>query len=56
MIAVAFLVTAVGQAVLQAYIHDDSGITAAVLSVLGWVVLAAAIVAAARRHDQTSKP
>jgi hypothetical protein len=56
MIGVAFLVSAVGQAVLQVYVHDDSVITAAVLSVLDLVVLAAAIVAATRRHDQTSKP
>jgi len=53
MIAVAFLVSAVGQAVLPAYVHDDSVVTTAVLSVLGSVFLTAAI--AARRHDQTTK-
>ena len=45
-----------GQAVLQGYVHDDSAVTTAVLSVLGSMFLAAAIVAAARarRHDQTT--
>lgn len=54
-IAVAFFISAVGQAVLQAYVHDDSVVTTAVLSVLGSVFLTAAIVVAARRHDQTTK-
>jgi hypothetical protein len=53
-VVVVFLVSAVGQAVLQGYVHDDSVVTSTVLSVFGSMFLAAAIVAAARRHDQTT--
>ena len=51
-VAVAFLVSAVGQGLLQAYVGDDSVITTTVLSVLGSVFVAAAIIAAARGHER----
>jgi hypothetical protein len=54
-IAVAFFISAVGQGLLQAYVHDDSAVTTAVLSVLGSVFVAAAIIVAARRHEQTTR-
>jgi hypothetical protein len=40
---VAFLVSAVGQAVLQGYVHDDSVVTSTVLSVFGSVDLGSAL-------------
>lgn len=48
-IAVVFLVSAVGQAILQAFVGDHSVVITAVLSVLGSVFLAAAITVASRR-------
>ena len=42
-IAVVFLISAVGQAILQALVGDNSVVITAVLSVLGSVFLAAAI-------------
>jgi hypothetical protein len=50
------LVSVVGQAVLQTYVHDDSVVTPAVLSVLGSVFLAVAIilVAATTRRPSSS--
>jgi hypothetical protein len=54
-IAVVFLVSAVGQAILQAYVGDSSAVTTAVLSVIGSLFLAMAIIIAARRHDRGSR-
>lgn len=54
-VAVVFFISAIGQALVQAYVHDDSIVTTAVLSALGSVFLAAAIVVAARRHDRRSR-
>lgn len=51
-IAVTFLISAVGQGLLQAYAGDDSVITTTALSVLGSVFVAAAIIVAARRHER----
>ena len=48
-IAAVFLISAVGQAILQALIGDNSDVVTAVLSVLGSVFLAAAIIVASRR-------
>ena len=48
-IAAVFLISAVGQAILQALIGDNSVVVTAVLSVLGSVFLAAAIIVASRR-------
>jgi hypothetical protein len=48
-IAVVFLISAVGQAILQALVGDHSVVITAVLSVLGSVFLAAAIIVASRR-------
>jgi hypothetical protein len=48
-IAVVFLISAVGQAILQAFVGDNSVEVTAVLSVLGSVFLAAAIIVASRR-------
>jgi len=48
-IAVVFLVSAVGQAIVQALVDDHSVVITAVLSVLGSVFLAAAITVASRR-------
>jgi hypothetical protein len=48
-IAVVFLISAVGQAILQALVGDNSAVVTAVLSVLGSVFLAAAIIIASRR-------
>ena len=48
-IAVVFLISAVGQAILQAFVGDNSVVVTAVLSVLGSVFLAAAIIVASRR-------
>ena len=48
-IAVVFLISAVGQAILQAWVGDDSVVITAVLSALGSVFLAAAIIVASRR-------
>jgi hypothetical protein len=49
-VAAAFFISAVGQALVQAYVDGSSAVTAAVLSVLGSASLATAIVIAARRH------
>ena len=49
-IAAVFLISAVGQAILQTWVGDNSVVITAVLSVLGSVFLAAAIVVASRRH------
>jgi hypothetical protein len=54
-VAVAFLVSAVGQRLLQAYVGDDSVIATAVLSVLGSAFVAAAIIVAARRHERPNR-
>jgi ABC-type uncharacterized transport system permease subunit len=54
-IAVAFFISAVGQAVLQAYTHENSVITTTMFSVLGSLFLVVAIIIAARRHDQGTK-
>jgi len=48
-IAVVFLISAVGQAILQAWVADNSVVITAVLSALGSVFLAAAIIVASRR-------
>ena len=48
-IAAVFLISAVGQAILQALVGDNSVVVTAVLSVLGSVFLAAAIIVASRR-------
>ena len=48
-IAVVFLISAVGQAILQAWVGDNSVVITAVLSALGSVFLAAAIIVASRR-------
>jgi lipopolysaccharide export LptBFGC system permease protein LptF len=48
-IAVVFLISAVGQAILQALVGDNSVVVTAVLSVPGSVFLAAAIIVASRR-------
>lgn len=48
-IAVVFLVSAVGQAIVQAWVGDNSAVVTAVLSILGSVFLAAAIIVASRR-------
>ena len=48
-IAVVFLISAVGQAILQALVGDNSVVITAVLSVVGSVFLAAAIIVASRR-------
>ncbi len=48
-IAAVLLISAVGQAILQALIGDNSIVVTAVLSVLGLVFLAAAIIVASRR-------
>jgi hypothetical protein len=50
-VAVVFLVSAVGQAVVQRLVDDRSIVVTAVLSVLGSFFLAAAIVVGARRRD-----
>ena len=49
-IAVVFLISAVGQAMLQAWVGDNSVLITAVLSVVGSLFLAAAIIVASRRH------
>jgi len=49
-IAVVFLISALGQAILQVWVGDNSVVITAVLSVLGSVFLAAAIIVASRRH------
>ena len=54
-IAVAFFISAAGQAVVQVYVHDDSVVTAMVFSVFGSLFLALAVVIAARHHDQATK-
>lgn len=54
-IAVVSFISAVGQAILQAYVGDDSPVITTVLSVLGSLFLAIAIVIAARRHDRASR-
>jgi uncharacterized membrane protein YhaH (DUF805 family) len=54
-IAVVSFISAVGQAILQAYVGDDSPVITTVLSVLGSLFLAVAIVIAARRHDRASR-
>ena len=48
-IAVVVLISAVGQAILQAWVGDNSVVITAVLSALGSVFLAAAIIVASRR-------
>lgn len=50
-IAVVFIVSAVGQAVFQRLVHDGSIVMTAILSVLGSFFLAAAIVVGVRRRD-----
>jgi hypothetical protein len=50
-IAVVFLISAVGQAILQAWVGDNSVVITAVLSALGSVSLAAAIIVASRRRS-----
>lgn len=47
-IAVVFLISAVGQAILQAWVGDNSAVVTAVLSILGSAFLAAAIIVASR--------
>ncbi len=54
-IAVAFVISAVGQAVLQAYTHENSVVTTTMFSVLGSLFLTVAIIIAARRHGQGTK-
>lgn len=54
-IAMTFFISAAGQAVVQAFIHESSAVTATIFSVLGSLFLAVAIVIAARRHDQGTK-
>ncbi len=54
-IAVVFLISALGQAILQAYFGDNSAVIMVVLSVLGSFVLAMAIIITARRHDGASR-
>ena len=54
-IAAAFFISAAGQAVLQAYTHENSAVTTAMFSVLGSLFLAVAIIIAARRHGQGTK-
>ena len=54
-IAVAFLISAVGQAILQQYVAENSAVITTVLSVLGSLFLAMAIITAARRHDRTDR-
>jgi hypothetical protein len=54
-IAVVFLISAVGQAILQAYVGADSAVITTVLSVLGSLSLALAIIIAARSHDRASR-
>ena len=49
-IAVVFLISAVGQAIMQARVGANTVVITAVLSVLGSVFLAAAIIGASRRH------
>ena len=49
-IAVVFLISAIGQAILQARVGDNTVVITAVLSVLGSVFLAAAIIVASRRR------
>ncbi len=49
LIAVVFLVSAAGQAILQAWVGDNSAVVTAVLSILGSISLAAAIIVASRR-------
>jgi hypothetical protein len=51
-IAVGFLVSALGQSLLDRLVGGDSLIVAWVFSVLGSVALTAAIVIAARRHER----
>ena len=51
-IAAVFLISAVGQAILQAYVGDDSAVITTGLSVLGSLFLSMAIIMAARRHDR----
>ena len=53
-IAVVFLISALSQAILQAYVGDNSAVITTVLSVLGSLSLALAIIIAARRHDRAS--
>jgi hypothetical protein len=54
-IAVAFLVSSVLQTVVEAFLDEVSVATTAVLSVLGSLFLAAAIITAARRHDKAAR-
>jgi hypothetical protein len=54
-IAVAFLISAVGQAALQAYVGENSAVITTVLSVLGSLFLAMAIITAARRHGRNDR-
>ena len=51
-IAVVFLISAVGQAMVQAYVGADSAVVTTVLSVLGSLSLALAIIIAARRTTE----
>jgi hypothetical protein len=50
-VATVFLVSAAGQGLAQAYLHDESVAVVAAFSIAGSLFLAAAIVVAARRHD-----
>ena len=54
-ISVVFLISAIGQAILQAYVGDNSAVTTTVLSIIGSLFLAMAIILAARRHDHGSR-
>lgn len=58
-IAVAFFASAVGQAVLQAYLHENSVVTTTIFRVLGSLFLAVAIImppAATTRAPRTRRP
>lgn len=54
-IAVVFFVSAVGQSLAQAYLHDDSVVAVTAFSVAGSLFLAAAVIVAARRHERASR-
>lgn len=54
-IAVVFFVSAVGQALAQAYLHEDSVATVTVFTIAGSLFLAAAIIVAALRHERASR-
>ena len=54
-IAVVFFVSAVGQSLAQAYLHEDSVVAVTAFSVAGSLFLAAAVIVAARRHERASR-